>query len=96
MKLGLMQGRLLPPIDNNIQEFPKNKWKIEFAKLKSLTLDHIEWILTSRSIKEGALNLNIKCFSGKISSICCDHLITDSIFNPNFFNVLILFAYSSG
>ena len=86
MKLGLMQGRLLPPIDNHIQEFPKSKWKIEFAKLKSLTLDHIEWILTSRSIKEGALNLNIKCFSSKISSICCDHLITDSIFNPNFFH----------
>jgi len=86
MKLGLMQGRLLPPVNNHIQEFPKNNWKIEFAKLKSLTLDHIEWILTSKSIKEGALNLNIKCFSSKISSICCDHLITDNIFNPVFFH----------
>ena len=30
MKLGIIQGRLLPPVNDKIQEFPKDNWKEEF------------------------------------------------------------------
>ena len=29
-EIGVMQGRLSPPINNRIQAFPKNNWKDEF------------------------------------------------------------------
>ena len=39
-----MQGRLLPPIDNQIQAFPREKWSEEFANAAECGLDGIEWI----------------------------------------------------
>ena len=34
MKIRIIQGRLLPPIDGFIQEFPIENWKNEFEILK--------------------------------------------------------------
>ncbi len=31
MKIGIIQGRLLPPVNNHIQEFPFNDWEEEFG-----------------------------------------------------------------
>lgn len=42
--IGIMQGRLLPPVDNKIQAFPKTGWQKEFALAKKLGLDCIEFI----------------------------------------------------
>lgn len=78
-KLGIIQGRLLPPVDNNIQEFPKKNWKKEFDIINKLNLKHIEWVITKKSFKEGVLDLNVKKYSNKISSICCDNLIDKKI-----------------
>ena len=73
--LGIIQGRLLPPVDGCIQEFPIKNWKLEFNFIKALGLSHIEWIITNKSFGSNLLNLNIKKYSSRISSICCDHLI---------------------
>jgi beta-galactosidase GanA len=43
-KIGIISGRLSPPIDNNIQQFPSNYWKKEFEKANRLGFDVIEWI----------------------------------------------------
>jgi L-ribulose-5-phosphate 3-epimerase len=45
MRLGLMQGRLLPPVDGNIQCYPGSRWADEFSLAASLGLDFIEWIV---------------------------------------------------
>jgi len=45
MRLGLMQGRLLPPVDGAIQCFPGSPWPEEFRIAASLGLDFIEWIV---------------------------------------------------
>lgn len=45
MKLALMQGRLLPPIDRSIQKFPIEGWEHEFQLASRLELDAIEWIV---------------------------------------------------
>lgn len=42
-KLGFMQGRLSPIIDNKIQAFPTKDWQFEFAKASNLGLNVMEW-----------------------------------------------------
>ena len=44
MKLGIMQGRLLPPEEQRFQSFPRQRWRDEFALAAAAGLDTIEWI----------------------------------------------------
>ena len=48
MKIGIMQGRLLPPVNGHIQEFPDN-WKEEFGILENIGLHGVEWLVTKNS-----------------------------------------------
>jgi sugar phosphate isomerase/epimerase len=83
-KLGIVQGRLLPPIGNHIQEFPRAEWKLEFDLMENLGLTHIEWIVTDTSFKTKTLNLDVKKYGSKISSVCCDHLIDNHFYKKSF------------
>ena len=49
-KIGVMQGRLTPMIDNKIQSFPKKNWQKEFRLAKKLNLNYIEWTLDYKDI----------------------------------------------
>jgi L-ribulose-5-phosphate 3-epimerase len=42
--LGIMQGRLAPPVDGRIQAFPRERWADEFPNAAAAGLDAIEWI----------------------------------------------------
>lgn len=42
--VGIMQGRLLPPVDGRIQAFPRTGWAAEFANAAKAGLSAIEWI----------------------------------------------------
>lgn len=42
--IGIMQGRLVPPIDNRIQCFPRDNWQDEFVLAAQAGIDSIEWI----------------------------------------------------
>jgi L-ribulose-5-phosphate 3-epimerase len=42
--IGIMQGRLVPPTENRIQCFPRERWADEFALANQAGLDCIEWI----------------------------------------------------
>ena len=43
-RIGIMQGRLVPPTDKRIQCFPREHWADEFALASQAGLDCIEWI----------------------------------------------------
>lgn len=43
-RIGIMQGRLVPPTDGRIQCFPRDNWKMEFEFAAKANLDCIEWI----------------------------------------------------
>jgi hexulose-6-phosphate isomerase len=43
-QVGIMQGRLLPPVDGRIQAFPSGRWREEFALAREAGLTVIEWI----------------------------------------------------
>lgn len=43
-RLGIMQGRLVPPQPGSIQCFPRDRWREEFALAAEAGLQAIEWI----------------------------------------------------
>ena len=78
MKLGVIQGRLSPPVEG-FQECPVN-WRREFHFLDVLNLNHIEWIITKNSFDVNPALVDTQSLKNlKISSICCDHLVDDKI-----------------
>jgi L-ribulose-5-phosphate 3-epimerase len=42
--IGVMQGRLSPPVKGRIQAFPGDLWRSEFVKGARIGIAHIEWI----------------------------------------------------
>ena len=42
--VGIMQGRLLPPVNGRLQCFPAGRWMDEFALAAVADLEAIEWI----------------------------------------------------
>lgn len=44
VRIGIMQGRLLPAVNNRIQAFPKSNWEKEFPLAERLGFDTIEFI----------------------------------------------------
>ena len=43
-KLGIMEGRLVPPEDGRFQCFPRDQWESEFADAAKVPFDYIEWV----------------------------------------------------
>ena len=43
-RIGIMQGRLLPPLEGRFQCFPRNRWAEEFPRASEAGLQSIEWI----------------------------------------------------
>lgn len=43
-RIGIMQGRLSPPVDGRIQAFPVDAWRDEFTRAGESDLDCIEWV----------------------------------------------------
>ena len=79
MNLGVLQGRLQPPENGHIQEFP-TRWFSEFKLLKDLGLQCLEWIITRSSASSNPVLSNNYNFVGfPISSICVDHIIDKQI-----------------
>jgi L-ribulose-5-phosphate 3-epimerase len=78
MRLGLMQGRLLPPVGDTIQRFPGRQWRQEFTSAAELGLDTIEWIVDGAAdnpLADGDLapvEATIKETGVVVSSVCAD------------------------
>jgi L-ribulose-5-phosphate 3-epimerase len=83
MRLGIIQGRLLPPVNNKIQEFPKDNWQQEFDILTQVDLNHIEFIVTKDSFSDFT-GLSLKNFSNRISAVCCDNIIDEDFYKLEF------------
>ena len=57
-KIGIMQGRLSPPVGGRIQAFPAAAWREEFATAAKLGLHSIEWIVESPLESNPALSVS--------------------------------------
>ena len=54
-KIGIMQGRLSPPIGGRIQAFPWNTWEKEFKEAATVGFDEIEFIFEVQDCKSNPL-----------------------------------------
>ena len=59
-KVGFMQGRLSPIVDNKIQAFPFDHWEKEFSIAKELGIKCMEWTLDYPNLRCNPLLLNKK------------------------------------
>src|SRR5258706_15522910 len=53
--IGIMQGRLLPPVGGPIQAFPGDGWQSEFAPARRLGYDSIELTIETPSLESHPL-----------------------------------------
>lgn len=88
-RIGIMQGRLSPPINGRIQAFPSTTWREEFTQAASCGLACIEWIYeassesdnpfsTQQGIQEMRKLAGDACVA--IRSLCADYLIEQPLF----------------
>jgi L-ribulose-5-phosphate 3-epimerase len=82
--IGIMQGRLVPPVGNRIQCFPMEQWRNEFALAAEAELAAIEWIF---DLDDAELNplatdagiAEIRALSAEhgvaVRSVCADYFM---------------------
>ena len=86
-KIGIMQGRLSEPTNNQIQSFPKDTWKTEFEKAHQCGFQVLEWIFDdiSNPLMNNSEIDEIILLSQKhnisINSVCADYFMNEKLFN---------------
>jgi L-ribulose-5-phosphate 3-epimerase len=82
--IGIMQGRMVPPTDNRIQCFPRERWADEFELAARAGLDCIEWIydlygadLNPLATESGLQKLRELSLQHKVKilSVCADYFM---------------------
>jgi L-ribulose-5-phosphate 3-epimerase len=82
--IGIMQGRLGPPIDGRFQCFPRDSWREEFERAERAGLDAIEWIydLFGADVNPIATDSGIEAIRAlslkhgvAIKSLCADYFM---------------------
>jgi hexulose-6-phosphate isomerase len=85
-KIGIVQGRLVPPVDGKIQAFPKKDWEKEIRLVKRAGFDGFEWIFDSEDnpifSQKGRNKISelISANNVDILSISADYLVSNPIF----------------
>ena len=84
LPIGIMQGRLLPPINGRIQCFPADRWRDEFPLAQQAGLQLIEWIYEIYGAEQNPLSTDqgiaeLKELSVKhgiaVRSLCADYFM---------------------
>jgi len=91
-KLGVMQGRLVPPESKKIQSFPHKNWKKEFYKANKLDIKFIEWTIDKENfyknpifdeIKIKEINNLKKKFNIEIKTVTADFFMQEPFWKNN-------------
>ena len=83
-KVGVMQGRLSPMINNRIQQFPWDSWPSEFVLASKIDIKLIEWTIDTFKFRKNPLisinqwdkiNLIMEKNNISIPSVTCDYFM---------------------
>jgi L-ribulose-5-phosphate 3-epimerase len=81
-KIGIMQGRLVPPENGRFQAFPRGRWADEFRLAAQVPLSYIEWIYDLYGADTNPLTNDISVLRSAaadsgvaIRSICADYFM---------------------
>jgi hexulose-6-phosphate isomerase len=84
MKIGIMQGRLLPPMEGRFQCFPVGRWPEEFGYAEAAGLAAIEWIYDAFGVDDNPIATDagiarIRSLADKhgvrVASVCADYFM---------------------
>jgi L-ribulose-5-phosphate 3-epimerase len=102
-EIGIMQGRLSPPLPDRIQGFPWETWREEFDLARHCGFDQIEWLFEEENYSENPLWTSagrieienaISRTEVQVRSVCADFFMTRRLFkvpqNEQLENVTIL------
>jgi L-ribulose-5-phosphate 3-epimerase len=90
--IGIMQGRLLPPVGGKIQAFPVDGWRQEFALAADAGLCCIEWVYEANAAAanplasdEGVEEINRLVDDSGVSvrSVCADYFMKELLVAPD-------------
>lgn len=90
--IGIMQGRLSPPVDGRVQVFPSDSWALEFARAAEAGLCCIEWIYDEETeahnpmrTDEGLAEMRqlIADTGVRVVSVCADYYMTRHLLNAD-------------
>lgn len=82
VRVGVMQGRLLPPYEGRFQAFPADGWDEEMRRARAAGLDCIEWIYevpheadNPLGTDDGQARMRALCEETGVAvwSVCADH-----------------------
>lgn len=85
-EIGIMQGRLLSPVNGRLQAFPGEDWAKEFPLARTLGLDAIELIFDVDEVGHNPLNSEagleqitslVEKHNVKVNSVCADYFMTN-------------------
>ncbi len=91
-RIGIMEGRLLPPLGDRIQCFPRDDWAREFPLAAAAGLDCIEWIFDEFGADANPLatDSGIEAMIAlaeehgvNVSSICADYFMDRPLVRVN-------------
>ena len=103
--IGIMQGRLLPPVDGKLQAFPITDWPLEFSFVTDAHLSCIEWIFDVQPLFENPIADRIgrtwltqiqQQSDVSIRSVCADYFMRQPLLNLDSLETLqTLIKYAS-
>jgi L-ribulose-5-phosphate 3-epimerase len=82
--IGIMQGRLVPPVGGRFQSFPRGLWEREFDLAVAAKLDAIEWIYDEFGTDENPIatdegietvEAHVRRTGIQVRSICADYFM---------------------
>ena len=89
-KVGVMQGRLSPMINNRIQQFPWDSWPSEFVLASKIDIKIIEWTIDTIEFYKNPLinqrdqiNLIMDKNDISIPSVTCDYFMENPPWKGN-------------
>jgi len=90
--IGVMQGRLSPPVSGRIQSFPVDTWREEFFRAREAGLDCIEWIYEAGTEVVNPLRTDagiveiqrlVEASGVEVRSICADYYMAERLVAPD-------------
>lgn len=90
--IGIMQGRLLPPLDGRVQSFPREGWEREFPLAAEIGFDSIELTIESaswgihpvRTVAGRARLAGLSRAHGvRLAGLCCDSVMEHPLVTDN-------------
>jgi L-ribulose-5-phosphate 3-epimerase len=91
-RIGIMQGRLLPPVDDTIFHFPRDRWAEEFELAARAGLDCIEWVydvygadVNPLASPDGIKRINLLARQNNVQilSLCANYFMENLLVRAN-------------